>query len=150
MHLIHFYSHITINTHCHDGLLFKVKRFSPPQYYPSIKSYLNERYFGTRVDEENIGILSDPHGNVLGPFLYLVFTSDFPNDNHHGNWNICWWFSYPRKGNHTDPDMTYQNYLNQIPEWLEKWRTKINATKSHWEKTNVPLFSSTTSKYQKQ
>jgi hypothetical protein len=66
----------------HKGLLYKLKMNLPAQLYLIIKSYLSERYYQVKIDEEiskyHLIKAGVPQGSVLGPFLYLIFTADVP------------------------------------------------------------------------
>jgi hypothetical protein len=64
------------------GLLYKLKKNLSNQLCLRLKSYLSERYFQVKIEDE----LSDdyliragvPQGSVLGHLLYLIFTADVP------------------------------------------------------------------------
>ena len=66
----------------HRGLLCKLKLHLPDHLYLLLKSFLSERYFQVKFDDE----LSDyhpiragvPQGSVLGPLLCLLYTADVP------------------------------------------------------------------------
>jgi hypothetical protein len=66
----------------HPGLLINIKRILPLQYYNLLKSYLSERQFETKFNGEisrRFHIYSGvPQGSILGPFLYVLYTSVFP------------------------------------------------------------------------
>ena len=118
----------------HPGLLHKIKELLPTIFL-LVKSYLSNRQFRTRVKGEvsalfaiNSGV---PQGSVLGPILYLLFTSDLPQAP-----NV-------RLGTfaddtviltcHTDvlrASFCLQEYLNIIQSWLHTWKIKINVSKS--------------------
>ena len=64
------------------GLLYKIAKNFPPSYYNLLKSYLSNRTYFVKVQDEfsnifhiNAGVL---HGSVLGPILYTIFTVDIP------------------------------------------------------------------------
>jgi hypothetical protein len=70
----------------HAGLFFKVKKVFPIQYFRLLKSYLSDREFRTKVNEEvssQYTIQSGvPQGSMLGPILYMLYTTDLPKSIH--------------------------------------------------------------------
>jgi hypothetical protein len=64
----------------HKGLLYKLWLSFPLNHFILLKSYLTNRHFRVKVDNELSDILpihaGVPQGSVLGPLLY---TSDLPS-----------------------------------------------------------------------
>lgn len=119
----------------HRGLLYKIKKTMPYEFYLIFHSYLTNRSFQTKIGNDvsqieqiNAGV---PQGSVLGPMLYLLFTSDLPTSND----TMISTFADDTAilACNNDPNTAsemLQAHLNQIEIWLDKWRIKVNKDKS--------------------
>lgn len=119
----------------HEGLFFKLKKLLPHPFYELIRSYLSGRMFFVKqnndfsqIYEINAGV---PQGSVLGPLLYLLYTSDLPIGP---NTTIATFADdtaiMASNENPIYASNMIQWNLSQIEHWLRKWKIKANETKS--------------------
>lgn len=119
----------------HTGLLYKIKRKLPYTYYQIIQSYLVDRFFQVKYQDAMtcLHTISSgvPQGSVLGPILYLIYTSDLPKS---ANTVIATYADDTAiMASHKDPVVAsrkLQNHLNLVQTWLKTWRIKANPSKS--------------------
>ena len=119
----------------HLGPLFEIKKILPSSYFNLPKSYLYERYFEIKINGETSSrfhIHSGlPQGSILGPLLYVLYTSDLPTSKE----TTLGTFADDTAifATHADPkiaSLNLQEYLNIIEKWLKKWKIKVNESKS--------------------
>ncbi|KAL4085043.1 hypothetical protein QTP88_027881 [Uroleucon formosanum] len=119
----------------HEGLLFKIKAFLPTTYFLLIKSYLTDRHFQVKFGSSfsNIEKISAgvPQGGILSPILYNVYAADQPTSP---TTSVAE-FADDRAiiSVHEDPhiaSLNLQNHLDLISVWYDKWRVKVNQSKS--------------------
>lgn len=119
----------------HLGILFKLKKVLPAPYYLFFKSYLEERFFYVKVNDEVSDICpikaGIPQGSVLGPVLYTIFTYDMPIRE---DVTVATYADDTALiAVNEAPDIAsemIQNQLNDIEVWLRKWNIKVNTDKS--------------------
>lgn len=119
----------------YPGLFFKLKSALPYDLYNVLKSYLTNRHFQVKMDGSFTGYhkieSGVPQGSVLGPLLYVVFTSDLPVSP--GVAIATFADDTALLASHEDPvaasDMVQTN-LNELAIWLNDNKVKVNETKS--------------------
>lgn len=118
----------------HEGLLYKIKDQLPDTFYRILQSYLTSRTFSVKCENsqsQSIEIESGvPQGSVLGPFLYLMYTSDFPRDDTLTIAQFADDVAILSKGTCDSSANKLQQYANKIEVWNNKWRVKMNPNKS--------------------
>lgn len=129
----------------HRGLLYKLKRDLPKQFYMILKSYIEDRHFRVKYEEEyselkkiSAGV---PQGSVLGPILYLLYTRDLPNMNDATIATFADDTAILTVGdNIKDSTAILQTACNKINKWTKMWRIGLNETKSsHINFTNLKI-----------
>jgi hypothetical protein len=123
------------NRDCLDGLHYKLKKFLPVPYNLFIKLYLKNRNFSIRFNNsytENFQILAGvPQGSDIAPFLYTIFAHDTPKSFYtslstYADDTII---MASNKNPQIVTDML-QNHLHMIQLWSQRWKIKLNESKS--------------------
>lgn len=119
----------------HEGLIHKLNKMLPKQYVEILTSYISDRTFRIKQEDE-YSDLKDikagvPQGSVLGPILYLLYTSDIPALN---DITVAT-FADDTALLAVDQDLEasmakLQRECNKLIDWSKKWRIKLNELKS--------------------
>ncbi|CAF4921618.1 unnamed protein product [Pieris macdunnoughi] len=119
----------------HKGLLYKLKTLLPNSFYMILKSYLDQRRFQVKYEEELSRLYyitaSVPQGSVLGPVLYSIYTADLPETENvvtatYADDTAC----LASDVNANNASLKLQEQLNKVNVWLQRWRIKPSITKS--------------------
>lgn len=119
----------------HAGLCYKMQQFLPTEYSQIMKSYLQERYFRIKQDDAFSSLreikAGVPQGSVLGPLLYLLYTSDIPQPE---NVTVATFADDTAilsvDETVEDATETLQVAINRINTWTKRWLIKLNEAKS--------------------
>jgi hypothetical protein len=131
----------------HRGLLYKLQRDLPKQFFMILKSYIEDRYFRVKHEEEyselkkiSAGV---PQGSVLGPILYLLYTRDLPCMNGATIATFADDTAILAVGVNIDESTAkLQRACDKISTWTKMWRIGLNETKStHVIFTNLKICS---------
>jgi len=113
----------------HSGLLHKIKKILPINYFNLLKSYLQERRFSTKYKNETSNSFQIhsgvPQGSILGPLLYILYTPDLPTSR---DTTMCTFADDTAIfATHADPTTASRNlqeHLNTVEKWLKKVENK--------------------------
>ena len=123
----------------------KLRTILPKQYAEILESYVTERFFRIKqgdayseVKEIRLGV---PQGSVLGPVLYLLYTSDLPKLK---NSTVATFADDTAiltvSNNNEESTVKLQTAINQIQKLTKNWHMQLNESKSvHINFTNRRL-----------
>ena len=119
----------------HKGLLFKLQRDLPKQFYLILKSYIENRHFRVKYEEEYSELkqilAGVPQGSVLGPILYLLYTRDLPKLNDVTVATFADDTAVLSVGDNIEQStMKLQEACDKIIRWTKMWRIGLNESKS--------------------
>lgn len=135
----------------HQGLLYKLHRDLPKEFYEIMKSYVSDRHFRVKLDDEYSKLKNIeagvPQGSVLGPIIYLLYTRDLPVSNTATIATFADDTAILSTGT-TEKEAVnkLQVALTKTSSWIKKWRMQLNESKStHINFTNkkvdnLPVF----------
>uniref|UniRef100_A0A2S2Q892 Putative RNA-directed DNA polymerase n=1 Tax=Sipha flava TaxID=143950 RepID=A0A2S2Q892_9HEMI len=115
--------------------MYKLKKFLPAPLFLLIKSYLSNRFFTVRLNNTysirytiRAGV---PQGSDIATFLNSIFTHDIPKTFYTslGTYADDTLITASHESHVTASEMI-QNHLNMISLWANRWKIKINETKS--------------------
>jgi len=119
----------------HIGLLLKLKLALPHPEYTLLRSYLTQRKFQVRHQEEYTQLYpihaGVPQGSILGPILYTIFTADLPVTEQ--TITATYADDTAILASHEDPVVAttkLQTHLHRPEHWLHQWRMCANQSKS--------------------
>lgn len=119
----------------HSGLLYKLKNILPAPFYTFFLSYLSNRSFYVKVNNDFSSIYQIeagiPQGSVLGPVLYTIFTYDMPfrKDVTVATYadDTAFLCSHPSP---SEASRILQLQMDNLRHWLNKWNIIVNPQKS--------------------
>lgn len=121
----------------HDGLLFKLRSFLPDGLYQIIESYLTERSFFVKCQNERSSIrqinAGVPQGSVLGPLLYLLYTADIPKPSEPNALIATFADDTILLASHKNINIAtnnLQSIINKTIDWFNTWNIQINENKT--------------------
>ena len=119
----------------HSGLIYKLSGLLLSNFVNIIDSYLNSRLFQVNLEGEKsewrpiqAGV---PQGSVFAPLLYLLYSSDIPAPA--GSTSTMFADDVTIltvSNNYADAVTKLQRNINKVYRWSQRWRIKINETKS--------------------
>lgn len=118
----------------HKGLIHKIRLNFPENIFKLLESYLTNRQFivkqGDIISSSQSIQAGVPQGSVLGPLLYLIYTSDMPTTNsiHTSTFADDTAFLSVHESPQ-EASRILQEHIYKLERWLKKWRIKVNEQK---------------------
>ncbi|KAJ4427083.1 hypothetical protein ANN_24698 [Periplaneta americana] len=123
----------------HERLLFKLKPIVSDTLFRILQSYLCNRTFSVKYENIVSQVRSIqagvPQGSVLGPYLYLIYVSDFPRDANLTTAQFADDVAILCKDSCEMAANKLQQFLHLVDIWCNKWKVKMNLSKSYKRKT---------------
>jgi retron-type reverse transcriptase len=108
----------------HTALFLKLKQALSHPEYTLLRSYLTNRMFQVRYQEEYTMLhpiyAGVPQGSILGPILYTIFTADLPEAEQ--THNATYADDTAILASHEDPIVAtkkLQTHLHRLEHWLQ-------------------------------
>lgn len=119
----------------HRGLKYKLNRDLPAEMYQILTSYISDRHFRVKYDDEYSELkpilAGVPQGSVLGPVLYLLYIRDLPECGGTVMATFADDTSILARGHSIEESANkLQSAIDQVNTWTKKWRIKLNESKS--------------------
>ena len=117
-----------------DGLMHKIKTTLPVYTHKLLESYLYYRVYAVRCNvttsDDHIIEAGVPQGSVLGPTLYVIYTSDIPtNESLTTSTFADDTAILSRSRCPIQATSKLADHLVEVEKWLSDWRIKINEQK---------------------
>lgn len=131
----------------HEGLINKLNKMLPKQYVEILTSYISDRLFRIKQEDEYSDLkeirAGVPQGSVLGPILYLLYTSDMPLLEGTTVATFADDTALLAVGKEQEiSTRRLQVASNTILDWTNQWKIKLNELKSiHVNFTNKRLVN---------
>jgi hypothetical protein len=126
----------------HEGLIHKLEKCFPKEFVDILKSYITERLFMVKQENEFSALkeikAGVPQGSVLGPILYLIYTCDIPRTEETVLATFADDTAILAVGDSgEEAARKLQIASDNINAWTRRWRIRINEGKSaHVDFTN--------------
>ena len=119
----------------HEGLIRKLSSFLPRSFVEILQSYISERVFRVKHEESYSKVMpikaGVPQGSVLGPVLYVLYTSDLPINMSTTTATFADDTAILACGHSIEESIPkLQEAATGVFQWARKWKIKLQETKS--------------------